>query len=168
MSTVVDETLSEEAAPSRHLGLALVVITIAQLMVVLDATIVNIAIPYVSADLDISTADRQWIITAYTLSFGGLLLLGGRLGDIFGRRRVFMIGVSLFGVASLLGGLAQTEGMLFAARILQGVGAAIASPTAWRSSPRTSRPARRATAPSRCTPQCLEPALPSAWCSAAG
>jgi EmrB/QacA subfamily drug resistance transporter len=131
MSTVVDETEREEAKSGhRHLGLALVVISIAQLMVVLDATIVNIAIPYVSKDLDIGTADRQWIITAYTLSFGGLLLLGGRLGDIFGRRRVFMIGVTLFGFASLLGGLAQTESMLFGARILQGVGAAIASPTA--------------------------------------
>src|SRR6478752_4729133 len=131
MSTLVDEPKSEEAEGGhRHLGLALVVISIAQLMVVLDATIVNIAIPYIRDDLDFSIASSQWIVTAYTLSFGGLLLLGGRLGDIFGRRRVFMIGVSLFGVASLLGGLAQTEGMLFAARILQGVGAAIASPTA--------------------------------------
>jgi EmrB/QacA subfamily drug resistance transporter len=131
MSTVADETeIDETAGGSRHLGLALVVISIAQLMVVLDATIVNIAIPYVSKDLDIGTADRQWIVTAYTLSFGGLLLLGGRLGDIFGRRRIFMIGVMLFGFASLLGGLAQTESMLFGARILQGIGAAIASPTA--------------------------------------
>jgi EmrB/QacA subfamily drug resistance transporter len=131
MSSVVDEIESEDTGSGqRHLGLALVVISIAQLMVVLDATIVNIAIPYVSKDLDISTADRQWIVTAYTLAFGGLLLLGGRLGDIFGRRRVFMIGVTLFGFASLLGGLAQSESMLFGARILQGVGAAIASPTA--------------------------------------
>src|SRR5262249_51163980 len=104
--------------------------SIAQLMVVLDATIVNIAIPYIKQDLDFSTASTQWIVTAYTLSFGGLLLLGGRLGDLFGRRRVFMIGVSIFAFASLLGGLAQSETMLLGARILQGFGAAIASPTA--------------------------------------
>jgi EmrB/QacA subfamily drug resistance transporter len=131
MSTVVDESQREEAASGhRHLGLALVVISIAQLMVVLDATIVNIAIPYIRDDLDFSLASSQWIVTSYTLSFGGLLLLGGRLGDIFGRRRIFMIGVTLFGFASLLGGLAQSESMLLAARVLQGLGAAIASPTA--------------------------------------
>ncbi len=99
-------------------------------MVVLDATIVNIAIPYIRDDLDFSIASSQWIVTAYTLSFGGLLLLGGRLGDIFGRRRIFMVGVILFAFASLLGGLAQSENTLLAARVLQGVGAAIASPTA--------------------------------------
>lgn len=131
MSTVVDEREHEAAASgNRHLGLALVVISIAQLMVVLDATIVNIAIPYIKGDLHFSTASTQWIVTAYTLAFGGLLLLGGRLGDIFGRRRIFMIGVLLFGFASLLGGIAQSESMLLAARVLQGVGAAIASPTA--------------------------------------
>src|SRR6188472_2051087 len=101
MSIVVDETEREEAASGHcHLGLALVVISIAQLMVVLDATIVNIAIPYIRDDLDFSLASSQWIVTAYTLSFGGLLLLGGRLGDIFGRRRIFMVGVILFAFAS--------------------------------------------------------------------
>jgi len=114
----------------RHLGLALFVISIAQLMVVLDATIANIAIPYIAEDLDFSRSTQSWVITGYTLAFGGLLLLGGRLGDMFGRRRVFMIGVVIFAIASLLGGLAQSQELLLASRALQGLGAAIASPTA--------------------------------------
>jgi EmrB/QacA subfamily drug resistance transporter len=113
-----------------HLGLALTVISIAQLMVVLDATIVNIAIPYVAHDLKFSAGNQPWIITGYTLAFGGLLLLGGRTGDLFGRRRMFMVGVSIFAVASLLGGVAQNQELLLGARALQGLGAAIASPTA--------------------------------------
>jgi EmrB/QacA subfamily drug resistance transporter len=113
-----------------HLGLALVVISIAQLMVVLDATIANIAIPYIRADLHFSNGNTPWIITGYTLAFGGLLLLGGRTGDLFGRRRMFMVGVSVFSVASLLGGIAQNQELLLGARALQGLGAAIASPTA--------------------------------------
>ena len=120
----------EESRGQRHLGIALAVISIAQLMVVLDATIANIAIPYIAHDLNFSKSGQSWIITGYTLAFGGLLLLGGRVGDYFGRRKVFMIGVVIFGVASLLGGLAQNEAMLLSARALQGVGAAIASPTA--------------------------------------
>ena len=131
MSSIVDETQVEEPGHrARHLGLALVVISIAQLMVVLDATIATIAIPYIKQDLGFSTASTSWIITGYTLSFGGLLLLGGRLGDIFGRRKVFMAGVLLFAIASLLGGLAQSRELLLSARVLQGMGAAIASPTA--------------------------------------
>jgi len=130
MTTLVDRPRSEEASSHRHLGIALVVISVAQLMVVLDSTIVNIAIPYIQHDLEFSTAATPWIITGYTLSFGGLLLLGGRLGDLLGRRRVFMAGVVLFAFASLLGGIAQSQEMLLGARILQGVGAAIASPTA--------------------------------------
>ncbi len=114
----------------RHLGAALAIISIAQLMVVLDATIANIAIPYISEDLDFTASNQSWIITGYTLAFGGLLLLGGRLGDQFGRRKVFMIGVLLFAFASLLGGIAQNQELLLASRGLQGVGAAIASPTA--------------------------------------
>ena len=114
----------------RHLGLALAVISAAQLMVVLDATIVNIALPTLKADLGFSDANLSWVVNAYTLAFGGLLLLGGRAGDLLGRRRVFMFGVSLFAVASLLGGLAQSEAWLIGSRVLQGVGAAIASPTA--------------------------------------
>ncbi|MGW0364777.1 MFS transporter [Streptomyces sp. NPDC002990] len=99
-------------------------------MVVLDITIVNIALPSIQNALDFSTEDLSWVINAYTLTFGGLLLLGGRAGDILGRRRVFIFGVLLFGLASLLGGFAQNAGQLMAARALQGVGGAIASPTA--------------------------------------
>ncbi|MGW6687128.1 MFS transporter [Streptomyces sp. NPDC054961] len=111
-------------------GLALLVIASCQLMVVLDITIVNIALPHIQTALGFSTESLSWVVNAYTLTFGGLLLLGGRTGDILGRRRVFIFGVLLFGLASLLGGLAQNEGQLLAARALQGVGGAIASPTA--------------------------------------
>lgn len=98
-------------------------------MVVLDATIVNIALPHIQAALSFSTTDLTWVVSAYTLTFGGLLLLGGRAGDILGRRRVFTTGILLFTFASLLGGLAQEPWQLLAARVLQGVGGAIASPT---------------------------------------
>jgi EmrB/QacA subfamily drug resistance transporter len=118
-----------EDAPSRG-GLALVLILTAQLMVVLDGTIANIALPYIGADLGISQANLTWIVTGYALAFGGLLLLGGRLGDLYGRRRLFMTGLTVFAVASLLGGLAQSEGLLLASRALQGVGAALAAPAA--------------------------------------
>lgn len=110
-------------------GLALFVIASCQLMVVLDITIVNIALPHIQTALDFSTESLSWVVNAYTLTFGGLLLLGGRTGDILGRKRVFVFGVLLFGLASLLGGLAQNAGQLMAARALQGVGGAIASPT---------------------------------------
>jgi EmrB/QacA subfamily drug resistance transporter len=118
--------------PERELNLtwALVLISIAQLMVVLDATIANIALPYIQRDLDISNANLSWIVTGYALAFGSLLLLGGRLGDLYGRRKVFMIGLIVFAVASLLGGLATNEPLLLAARGLQGLGAALASPAA--------------------------------------
>jgi EmrB/QacA subfamily drug resistance transporter len=120
------------ATPQRelHLGWALVLISIAQLMVVLDATIANIALPYIQIDLDITQANLSWIVTGYALAFGSLLLLGGRLGDLYGRRKVFMIGLVVFAVASLLGGLATSEPLLLAARGLQGLGAALASPAA--------------------------------------
>lgn len=110
--------------------MALLVIASCQLMVVLDITIVNIALPHIQSALDFSTTSLSWVVNAYTLTFGGLLLLGGRTGDILGRRRMFIVGVLLFAVASLLGGLAQNSGELLAARALQGVGGAIASPTA--------------------------------------
>ncbi|MBY8888619.1 MFS transporter [Streptomyces sp. PTM05] len=117
-----------DADPLRWWGLT--VIAIAQLMIVLDATIVNIALPTAQADLHISVANRQWVITAYTLAFGGLLLLGGRIGDLFGRKRVFIIGLLGFAVASALGGAAQGQEMLFAARALQGALGAILAPAA--------------------------------------
>ncbi|MFI6104624.1 MFS transporter [Streptomyces sp. NPDC051310] len=109
--------------------MALLVIASCQLMVVLDITIVNIALPHIQSSLDFSTTNLSWVVNAYTLTFGGLLLLGGRTGDILGRRRVFVFGVLLFVLASLLGGLAQNSAQLLAARALQGVGGAIASPT---------------------------------------
>ena len=114
----------------QHLGWALVLICIAQLMVVLDATIANIALPYIGRDLHMSGTNLTWIVTGYALAFGSLLLLGGRLGDLYGRRRVFMAGLVIFAIASLLGGLAQSETLLLGARGLQGLGAALASPAA--------------------------------------
>ncbi|OIJ87972.1 MFS transporter [Streptomyces colonosanans] len=116
--------------PERRPGIALAVIVACQLMVVLDATIVNIALPHIQDALKFSTTELTWVVSAYTLTFGGLLLLGGRAGDILGRRRVFMTGILLFTFASLLGGLAQEPWQLLAARALQGMGGAIASPTA--------------------------------------
>src|SRR5215510_1225693 len=110
----------------QHLGWALVLICIAQLMVVLDATIANIALPYIGRDLDISGTNLTWIVTGYSLAFGGFLLLGGRLGDLYGRRRTFMLGLTIFAIASLAGGLAQSEGLLLASRGVQGLGAALA------------------------------------------
>ncbi len=121
------------AAPPRrghHPGIALAVIAACQMMVVLDATIVNIALPSIQPALGFSTADLSWVLNAYTLTFGGLLLLGARAGDILGRRRTFVFGILLFGFASLLGGFATSAGWLLSARALQGVGGAIASPTA--------------------------------------
>jgi EmrB/QacA subfamily drug resistance transporter len=114
----------------RHLGLALVVIATAQLMVVLDATIVNVALPDIQKALGFSGTGLEWVVNAYTLTFGGLLLLGGRAGDILGRKRVFIAGIILFSLASLLGGFATTQAWLLTARAVQGVGGAIIAPTA--------------------------------------
>jgi EmrB/QacA subfamily drug resistance transporter len=114
--------------PRRWWGL--VVIALAQLMVVLDATIVNIALPSAQADLGMSDGNRQWVITAYTLAFGGLLLLGGRIADLVGRKRTFVIGLVGFAAASALGGAATGAGMLFGARALQGAFAALLAPSA--------------------------------------
>ncbi len=108
----------------------MVVIAIAQLMIVLDASIVNIALPSAQADLGISDADRQWVVTAYTLTFGGFLLLGGRIADYMGRKRTFIIGLFGFAAASALGGVASTAGLLYAARGLQGTFAALMAPAA--------------------------------------
>lgn len=118
------------ARRGQHPGIALTVIAATQLMVVLDITIVNIALPHIQQALKFNTTDLSWVINAYTLTFGGLLLLGGRAGDILGRRRVFVVGVLVFSAASLLGGVAQSSAWLLAARSLQGLGGAIASPTA--------------------------------------
>jgi len=111
-------------------GLVLGIILAVQLMVVLDATIVNIALPGIAKALNFSPASLSWVITAYTLAFGGFLLLGARAGDLLGRKRVFMAGIGLFTLASFLGGMAPSAGMLLAARALQGVGGALAAPSA--------------------------------------
>src|SRR5436309_8850483 len=130
-------TVSESVRPpvaaarrGQHPGLALAIIAGAQLMVVLDATIVNIALPHIGQALGFSRTSLAWVLNAYTLTFGGLLLLGGRAGDILGRRRMFIVGVLVFAGASLLGGFATSEVWLLSARVLQGIGGAIASPTA--------------------------------------
>jgi EmrB/QacA subfamily drug resistance transporter len=114
----------------RHLGLALFVIATAQLMVVLDATIVNVALPHIQTALGFSGSGLEWVVNAYALAFGGFLLLGGRAGDILGRRRVFIAGIILFSVASLLGGFATTQSWLLIARVVQGIGGAIVAPAA--------------------------------------
>lgn len=119
---------AQDTDPRRWWGL--VIIALAQLMVVLDATIVNIALPSAQADLGMTDSNRQWVITAYTLAFGGLLLLGGRIADLVGRKRTFVIGLIGFAAASALGGAATTAGMLFGARALQGVFAAVLAPSA--------------------------------------
>jgi hypothetical protein len=117
-------------APDPRRWLALGVIAVAQLMIILDASIVNIALPSAQKDLGISDADRQWVVTAYTLAFGGLLLLGGRIADYTGRKRTFIIGLIGFAGASALGGVASTAGLLYAARGLQGAFAALLAPAA--------------------------------------
>src|SRR6478752_7224346 len=126
------ETLTHPSAvdhDSRR-WLALAVIVAAQFMVVLDVAIVNVALPSIRTDLGFSAESLQWVITAYAIFFGGVLLLGGRLADLLGRRRLFMAGLSLFTVSSLLDGLAWSEGSLIVFRSLQGLGAALLSPAA--------------------------------------
>jgi EmrB/QacA subfamily drug resistance transporter len=124
------KTSAGEASRGHHPGAALGVIVGAQLMIVLDATIVNIALPRIQGSLGFSSTSLSWVLNAYTLTFGGLLLLGGRIGDILGRRRTFQLGIAIFSIASLLGGFSQNSGMLLAFRAIQGVGGALASPTA--------------------------------------
>ena len=116
--------------PARRPGVVLAVILITQLMVILDGTVVNIAMPMIQQALDFSPSSLSWVQNAYALAFGGLLLLGARAGDLLGRRRVFITGVSVFTAASLLGGLAPSAELLLAARVLQGIGGAIAAPAA--------------------------------------
>src|SRR3954463_16010431 len=115
---------------SRSRWLALAVLALAQFMVVLDVTIVNVALPAIQTDLGFTAESLQWVVNAYTLTFGGLLLLGGRMSDILGRRRLFMIGLGVFAVASLAGGFATTSAMLITVRAIQGVGGALLSPAA--------------------------------------
>ena len=119
-----------QSPPDPKRWIALVLLCAAQFMVVLDASIVNVAMPSIQTDLNFSQENLQWVVNAYTLVFGGFLLLGGRMADLLGRRRVFIIGLGLFSLASLLGGFATTDDQLVAARAIQGLGAAIISPAA--------------------------------------
>ncbi|HTP14364.1 MAG TPA: MFS transporter [Streptosporangiaceae bacterium] len=139
MSTAISRTnrgtgpsraTAADGGERRHLGLALVVIAAAQLMVVLDATIVNVALPHIQRALGFSGSGLEWVITAYAVTFGGLLLLGGRSGDLLGRRRIFITGLLLFSAASLAGGFATSQTWLLTARAVQGVGGAMIAPTA--------------------------------------
>jgi EmrB/QacA subfamily drug resistance transporter len=117
-----------ETPRARNLALALLAMT--QFVIVIDASIVNVALPSIGHGLHFAEADLSWVVNAYTLTFGGFLLLGGRLADLLGRRRMFMIGLVLFSLASLLGGVAQSSGWLVTARAAQGLGAALVSPAA--------------------------------------
>src|SRR5205807_2079817 len=118
------------AARSVSPWLVLVLVGLAQFMVVLDATIVNVALPSIQRSLHFSNTNLQWVINGYTLAFGGFLLLGGRAADLFGRQRLFLIGIALFSFASLLNGLANSSGVLVAGRALQGLGGALVAPAA--------------------------------------
>src|SRR2546428_2599841 len=117
-------------ATERRKWLALALLSAVQFMVVLDIAIVNVALPSIKIDLGFSQENLQWVISAYALFFGGFLLLGGRAADLLGRRRIFLVAVVVFTVASLLAGLAWSEGSLIGARALQGLGAAIITPAA--------------------------------------
>src|SRR5437899_3025702 len=111
----------------RKRWLALYVLCLGSLMIVLDVTIVNVALPSIRQDLGFSETSLAWVVNAYLLTYGGFLLLGGRLGDLFGHRRLFLSGITLFTLASLACGLASTQGFLVAARAVQGIGGAMAS-----------------------------------------
>jgi EmrB/QacA subfamily drug resistance transporter len=125
-----DKSAVSTASPQRSKWLALALLATAQFVIVLDASIVNVALPSIGKDLKFSQDNLSWVVNAYTLTFGGFLLLGGRLADLLGRRRMFIAGLVLFAVASLAGGLAQSELWLITARGVQGLGAAIVSPAA--------------------------------------
>src|SRR5213592_2936006 len=120
---------SQTAAPDRR-WIALAVLVAAQFMVVLDVAIVNVALPSIKTDLHFTQESLQWVITAYAIMFGGFLLLGGRMADLLGRRRLFVAGIALFTVSSLLAGFAWSESSLIAFRITQGLGGALLAPAA--------------------------------------
>src|SRR5881394_381549 len=123
-------TPAAEAHPDRRKWLALALVVAAQFMVVLDVAIVNVALPSIKTDLHFTQESLQWVVTAYAIMFGGTLLLGGRMSDLLGRRRLFMAGLVIFTTASLLNGLAWSEGSLITFRAIQGLGAALLSPAA--------------------------------------
>src|SRR2546423_7462610 len=125
-------TESSAASNDRSRWIALVVLCAGALMIILDMTIVNVALPSIQHDLHFSQSNLAWVVNAYLITFGGLLLLAGRLGDLIGRRNVFMIGLAVFVAASALCGAAQSQTMLIVARFVQGLGGAIASPVVLR------------------------------------
>jgi EmrB/QacA subfamily drug resistance transporter len=129
-ATTADSPFALPASTTRRRWAALIVLAAAQLMVFLDETVVNVALPSIKAELGFTQPTLAWVINAYMLAFGGLLLLGGRIADLYGRRRIFLAGTAVFGLASLLDGLALSPAQLVAARGLQGVGAALATPAA--------------------------------------
>src|SRR5437667_8893402 len=122
--------MTSQAASDRKRWIALAVIVAAQFMVILDVAIVNVALPSIKTDLHFSQENLQWVITAYAILFGGVLLLGGRLADLFGRRRLFVAGLVVFAISSLLSGLAWSEASLIGFRALQGLGGALLAPAA--------------------------------------
>ena len=126
---VTPEPVTPAAPAPRNRAIALFLILLAQLMLTLDATVVNVALPDIAVELNFTAAGLSWVLSGYTLAFGGLLLLGGRLGDVYGRRIFFMVGLGIFVASSLAGGLAVSPAMLIAARALQGIGAALAAPS---------------------------------------
>jgi EmrB/QacA subfamily drug resistance transporter len=125
MTETVESTRHAEAMSDRARWVALVVLCVGVLMIILDATIVNVALPSIQSDLGFSQSSLAWVVNAYLIAFGGLLLLAGRLGDLVGRRRIFLIGLTVFTVASLLCGLAQSQALLVGARFVQGIGGAM-------------------------------------------
>ena len=126
----VDQAPASPLYTPRAKNLALLLLAMTQFVIIIDASIVNVALPSIGAHLHFARADLSWVVNAYTLTFGGFLLLGGRMADLLGRRRMFMLGLILFSVASFAGGIAQSEGWLIAARAIQGLGGAIVSPAA--------------------------------------
>jgi MFS family permease len=125
-----DPAASGTAARERRPWSVMVLLSVAQFMVILDATVVNVALPSIARSLSLAPAGLQWVVTAYVLASGGLVLLGGRAADVAGRRRIFLAGLAVFTAASLASGLAPTAGALIAARAGQGLGAALLSPAA--------------------------------------
>src|SRR5215211_5962858 len=124
---VVGTGTQTEEMSDRSRWIALYVLCVGMLMIVLDITVTNVALPSIQSDLGFSQASLAWVVNAYLISFGGLLLLAGRLGDLMGRRTIFLVGLAVFSVASLLCGVAQSQGVLIAARFIQGIGGAMTS-----------------------------------------
>src|ERR671939_60026 len=124
-------TFVQEDADGRGRWIALVVLCVGMLMIVLDATVVNVALPSIQQDLGFTQSSLAWVVNAYLIAFGGLLLLAGRLGDLIGQRRVFLTGLAVFTGASLLCAIAQSQGMLIGARFVQGVGGALTEAINW-------------------------------------